>query len=297
MCIDYTDLNKACPKDSYPLPSIDGMVDVASGFRFLSFLDAYSGYNQIPMHPLDEDKIAFITLMGNYCYRVMPFRLKNAGATYQWLMNKIFADHIGVLMKVYIDDMLVKTKTEDELLQNLETVFSCLWEHRMRLNPQKWVFTVEAGEFLGFMLANWGIEANPDKCKAILEMKSPSCVKDVQRLTGRIENNFEWTPECEEAFQEFKTYLSSPPILCKPEIGKPLFLYLSVSNSAIANVLVREDAKQQFRVHFVNKTLQGEEVWYQKLEKVALALVFVAQRLRQYFQAHIIIVRTDQPIR
>ena len=141
-------------------------------------------------------------------------------------------------MEIYIDDMLVKMKTEDELLQNLEAVFSCLRKHRMWLNPQKCVFTVEAGKFLGFMLTNREIEANPDKCKAILEMKSPSCVKDVQRLTGRIENNFEWTPECEEAFQEFKTYLSSPPILCKPEIGKPLFLYLSVSDSVIAGVLV-----------------------------------------------------------
>ena len=92
MCVDYTDLNKACPKDSYPLPSIDGLVDAASGFRFLSFLDAYSGYNQIPMHPLDEEKTTFITPMGNYCYRVMPFGLKNVGATYQRLMNKIFTE-------------------------------------------------------------------------------------------------------------------------------------------------------------------------------------------------------------
>ena len=90
------------------------------------------------------------------------------------------------------------------------------------------------------------------------------------------ENNFEWTPECEEAFQEFKTYLSSPSILCKLEIGKPLFLYLSISDSAIAGVLVREDAKQQFPVYFVNKTLQGAKVRYKKLEKVALALIFAA---------------------
>ena len=131
------------------------------------------------MHPLDEEKTAFITPMGNYCYRVMPFGLKNAGATYQWLMNKIFAEHIGVLMEVYIDDMLVKLKTEEELLQNMETVFTCLRKHRMRLNPQKCVFAVEAGKFLGFMLTNRGIEVNPDKCKAILEMKSPSSLKDV----------------------------------------------------------------------------------------------------------------------
>ena len=138
------------------------------------------------MHPLDEEKIAFITPIGNYYYRVMPFGLKNAGATYQLLMNKIFAKHIRVLMEVYIDDMLVKMKMEDELLQNLETVFSCLRKHKMRLKPQKCVFAVQVRKFLGFMLINRGIEANPNKCKAILEMKSPNCVKDVQCLTGRI---------------------------------------------------------------------------------------------------------------
>ena len=102
MCVDYTDLNKACPKDSYPLPSIDGLVDTTFGFRFLSFLDAYSGYNQIPMHPLDGEKTTLITQMRNYYYREILFGLKNIGATYQRLMNKIFAEHIGVLIKVYI---------------------------------------------------------------------------------------------------------------------------------------------------------------------------------------------------
>ena len=130
MCIDYTDLNKACPKDSYPLPSIDWLIDAAS------FLDAYLGYNQIPMHPLDEEKTAFITIIGNYCYKVMPFGLKNAGATYQRLMNKIFVEHIGVLIEVYIDDMLVKMKMDEELLEKLETVFSCLQKHRMSLSSE-----------------------------------------------------------------------------------------------------------------------------------------------------------------
>ena len=109
MCVNYTFLNKVCPKDSYPLPSINGLVDAASRFWFLSFLDVYSGYNQIPMHRLNEEKIVFITLTDSYCYKVMPFRLKNLGATYQRLMNKIFAKHIEALIEIYIDDMLIKT--------------------------------------------------------------------------------------------------------------------------------------------------------------------------------------------
>ena len=186
ICIDCTDLNKACPKDSFPLPSTDELVDATSGFRFLSFLDAYSRYNQIPMHPSDEEKTAFISPMDTYCYKVMPFGLKNIGATYQRLMNKVFAKHIGTLMEVYIDNMLVKIKAKDELLSNLETMFECLRRHRMRLNPQKCVFAIEAWKFLGFMLTHQGIEVNPDKYQAILKMKNTTSVKDVQCLTRRI---------------------------------------------------------------------------------------------------------------
>jgi hypothetical protein len=90
MCVDFTDLNKACPKDSFPLPHIDALVDSTSGYKLLSFMDAFSGYNQILTHPEDREKTAFITDRGLYCYKVMPFGLKNAGATYQWLVNKMF---------------------------------------------------------------------------------------------------------------------------------------------------------------------------------------------------------------
>ena len=132
MCIDYTGLNKAFPKDSYHLQSIDGLIDATSNFQFLSFMDAYSGYNQISMHPLNEEKMAFITPMANYCYKVMPFGLKNAGATYQRLMNKVFADYIETLMEVYIYNMLVKTSEDGRLIADLETVFGCLCKHKMR---------------------------------------------------------------------------------------------------------------------------------------------------------------------
>lgn len=109
MCTDYTDLNKACPKDAYPLPSIDRLVDGASGYRLLSLMDSYSEYNQIRMNPEDEEKTSFMTERANYCYKVMPFGLKNAGATYQRLMDMIFAKQIGRNIEVYVDDMVVKS--------------------------------------------------------------------------------------------------------------------------------------------------------------------------------------------
>ena len=152
----------------------------------MSFLDAFSGYNQIKMDPMDADKTSFITEMGTYCYTVMPFGLKNAGATYQRMMDIFFKDNIGRNLEVYVDDMVVKTKGDASHLQDLAEIFTQLRHYGMKLNLSKCVFGVNGGKFLGFILTHRGIEANPEQCKAILEMKSPRTVKEVQRLNGRI---------------------------------------------------------------------------------------------------------------
>ncbi|RDX80914.1 hypothetical protein CR513_38470, partial [Mucuna pruriens] len=180
MCIDYTDLNKACPKDPYPLPGIDRLVDSVAGFTFLSFMDAYSGYNQIRMYPKDEEKTAFITNEGAFCYQVMPFGLKNAGATYQRLMDKIFKGILGEDVEVYVDDMVARSQCMKEHCGALERIFNVLRRHRLRLNPNKCSFGVRAGKFLGFMLTERGIEANPEKCQAVTNVRSPKSIKEVQ---------------------------------------------------------------------------------------------------------------------
>jgi hypothetical protein len=192
-------------------------------------MDTYSGYNQIKMYPPDEDKMAFLTDRGTYCYKVMPFGLKNAGATFQCMVNHVFKDLIGKTMEVYVDDMLVKSSQRMEHIQHLEEAFSLLRKYKIRLNPEKCTFGVASGKFLGYLVTQRGIEANPDQISAILDMKSPTCVKEVQSLTGRLaalnrflgrstdqcrplfqaikksESNFQWTSECEEAIQELKS--------------------------------------------------------------------------------------------
>ncbi|XP_057756348.1 uncharacterized protein LOC130975594 [Arachis stenosperma] len=250
----------------------------------------------------------------------MPFGLKNAGATYQRLMNRIFHDLIGKTVEVYVDDILAKTTRPDDLLNDLASVFASLRQHGMRLNPLKCAFAMEAGKFLGFMITQRGVEANPEKCQAILQMKSPGCIKDIQRLAGRLTSlsrflgasatkalpffnlmkkgmAFEWTPACEEAFQHFKEILAAPPVLGKPRDGEPLYLYLAITSEALAAVLVREDGKAQQPVYFISRALQGAELRYSKLEKLALALLTSSRRLKQYFQSHQVVVRTDQAIR
>ena len=318
LCIDFTDINKACPKDSFPLPKIDLIVDATAGHELFSFMDAFSGYNQISMDPSDQEKTSFVTVQGTYCYRVMPFGLKNAGATYQRLVNRMFKKQIGTTMEVYIDDMLVKSTTAGLHIAHLSETFQILRDYNMKLNPAKCAFGVSARKFLGFIVNHRGIEANPDKIKALLDMPSPSGIKEVQRLTGRIaalsrfvsrasdkcqpffqvlKKAFRWDEKCEEAFVALKTYLSSPPILVSPIEGELLTLYLAVSDFSTSAVLVRDRERVQHPVYYCSRALRGAEERYPKMEKLILALVTAARKLRPYFQDHTIEVPTEYPMK
>nr|KYP55442.1 Retrovirus-related Pol polyprotein from transposon 17.6 [Cajanus cajan] len=319
MCTDYTDLNKACPKDAYPLPCIDRLVDGASGHSIFSFLDAYSGYNQIKMYPVDKEKTAFITENANFCYKVMPFGLKNAGATYQRLMDKVFRGQIGRNIEIYVDDMVVKSNSMADHVADLTEIFGELREHNMRLNPEKCTFGVRGGKFLGFMLSARGIEANRDKCQAVIDMRSPSNLKELQRLSGRLvalsrflprlgdkispmtkilqkASAFSWDEPCEEAFMALKAALATPPILTRPDPSRPLLVYLAVSEDAISSILVQEKEGTQAPVYFVSRLLQDSETRYQLIEKATLELVHTSRRLQHYFQSNRVVVHTDYPI-
>ena len=224
-------------------------------------MDAFSRNNQIQMVEEDQEKNAFITSQGLYCYRVMPFGLKNAGATYQRLVNQMFDKQIRKNVEVYVDDMLVKSKEEVDHLDDLKETFNTLKQYNMKLNPSKCAFGVFSRKFLRFMVSRRGIEANPEKVRAILKMSSPKTVKEVQSFTGRVvalnrfvfkatdkcrpffktlKRAFVWMEECETTFQELKRYLSNPPLLSLSKEGEDLFLYLAVSVTAISATLIRE---------------------------------------------------------
>jgi hypothetical protein len=163
MCIDYTNLNKACPKDPYTLPRIDQIMDSTSWCDLLSFLDAYSCFHQIQMSRQDRKHIAFVTVDGLYCYVVMPYSMKNALPTFVRAMSKTFGDLIRDRVEVYVDDIMVKTKRGSTLVEDLTLVFNKLRATRTKLNPDKCVFGVSVGKLLGFLVSHRGIEANPEK--------------------------------------------------------------------------------------------------------------------------------------
>ena len=186
VCLDYTDLNDVCPKDDFPLPRIDQIVNASARNGMLSFLDAFSRYHQIPMYPPDVEKTSFITPHGLFCYNVMPFGLKNVGATYQRLVSKMFRPLLGKTMEVYIDHMLVKFKEHPDHTTHLQQAFELLGAYGMKLNPTKCAFGVIACRFLGFMMTQRGIEANPAQLKAILESPALNSRKGVQQLISRL---------------------------------------------------------------------------------------------------------------
>jgi len=186
MCVDYRDLNRASPKDDFPLPHIDTLVDNTATSSLYSFMDGFSGYNQIKMAPEDMEKITFITLWGTFCYKVMPFRLKNAGATYQRAMVALFPDMMHKEIEVYVDDMIVKSAYEEEHVVNLKKLFERLRKYKLRLNPSKCTFGVKSGRLLGFIVSQRGIEVDPDKVRAILEMPHPCTEKEVRGFLGRL---------------------------------------------------------------------------------------------------------------
>ena len=170
MCIDYTGLNKACPKDPFPLPCIDQIVDSTSGCETLCFLDAYSSYHQIMMKKSDQLMMSFITPFGSFYYVSMLFGLKNAGAMYQRCMLTCFGDLIRWTVEAYVDDIMVKSKWADHLIANLEQTFVKLWVNGIKLNPEKCVFGVPRGMLLGFIISERGIKANSEKISAITRM-------------------------------------------------------------------------------------------------------------------------------
>jgi len=311
VCVDYRDLNRASPKDNFPLPNIHILVDNCAKHEIQSFVDCYAGYHQVLMDEEDAEKTAFTTPWGTYCYRVMPFGLKNAGATYMRAMTAIFHDVMHQEIEVYVDDVIVKSRTQDNHIQDLRKFFERLRKYDLKLNPAKCAFGVPSGKLLGFIVSRRGIELDPTKIKSIRDLPPPRTKKDVMSLLGRLnyisrfiaqltstcepifkllrkDAAIKWTTECQEAFDKVKEYLSNPPVLVPPEPGRPLFLYLTVLENSFGCVLGQHDVsgKKEQAIYYLSKKFTGYEAKYTLLERTCCALTWVAQKLRHYLQAH-----------
>ncbi|CAL2228365.1 unnamed protein product [Prunus armeniaca] len=323
ICVDYRNLNEASPKDEYPMPMADMLVDGAAHNQMLSFMDGNAGYNQIMMAEEDIHKTAFMCPghIGAFEYTVMPFGLRNAGATYQRAMNSVFHDMIGHSLEVYIDDVVIKSPEEGNHMTNLRRAFLRMRRHKLKMNPKKCVFGVQAGNFLGFLVHQRGIEIDKNKAKSIVEALPPRNKKELQSLLGKInflrrfisnsagkiqpfssllrlkqEQTFKWEEQHQQAFEEIKHYLSNPPVLSPPKRGRPLKLYISASEVSIGSLLVQDnkEGKEQ-AVYYLSRTLTEVERKYSAIERLCLALYFTAVKLRHYMLPYTIyiIAKTD----
>ncbi|GKV52216.1 hypothetical protein SLEP1_g58805 [Rubroshorea leprosula] len=323
VCVDFRNLNLATPKDEYPMPIADLLVDGVARHKILSFMDGHSGYNQIFIADADVPKTAFRCpgVVGTFEWVVMPFGLKNAGATYQRAMNAIFHDMIGKFMEIYIDDVVVKSNGEVDHLVHLRKSFERMRQHGLKMNPLKCAFGVSAGNFLGYLVHERGLEVDKNKARAVIEAKPPQNKKELQRFLGQVnflrrfisnlvgktrvfspllklkyEADFKWEEHHQSAFDMIKRYLSRPPVLVPPVKNKPLILYISAADESIGCLLAQEnDKKQEQAVYYLSRCLTQTEVKYSSVEKLCLALFFAAIKLRHYliYSEVYVVAKTD----
>uniref|UniRef100_A0A2N9GDZ7 Integrase catalytic domain-containing protein n=1 Tax=Fagus sylvatica TaxID=28930 RepID=A0A2N9GDZ7_FAGSY len=309
-CVDFRNLNKACPKDEFPLPNMDLLIDSAAGHAMFSFMDGFSGYNQIFMTPRDAEKTAFRTPIGNFYYTVMPFGLKNAGATYQRTMTAMFHDMMHCEIEDYVDDIVVKSKTRGDHFGILKKVFERCRLYKLKMNPLKCAFGVSAGKFLGFLVHQCGIDVDPARASVIATMKPPTTHKELKSFLGKLSYirrfipglaavtstfapllkkgaPFHWSIECQEAFEKVQDIMTKLPTVCAPISGKSLRLYLASNSQAIGALIAQEnDNGDEQPIYYVSRTLKDAESRYSGAERSCLALIYASQRLRHYFLAH-----------
>jgi hypothetical protein len=209
MCVDFTDLNKACKKDDFPLERVDKIVDDAANSEILSLLDMFSGYHQIRVRREDEEKTSFITPFETFCFLRMPEGLKNAGCTFSRMIAIVHHPQLRRNILASVDDIVVKSIQRRDHIGDLAETFTNLRAVNLRLNPEKCVFDIHKGKILGCLVSTKGIEENPDKIKALIEMQDLVSVKDVQKLTGRVAALNRFIPRAAERSLPFFQVLRS----------------------------------------------------------------------------------------
>jgi hypothetical protein len=263
MCVDYRTLNEVTIKNKYPLPRIDILFDQLTGARVFSKIDLRSGYHQIRIRPEDIPKTAFTTRYGLFEYLAMSFGLTNAPTHFTYLMNSVFMPELDKFVVVFIDDILIYSKNEEEHARHLRIVLTRLREHQLYAKFSKCVFWLEEIQFLGHILSAKGIAVDPSKVKDILEWKPPTTIHQVQSFLGlagyyrqfipnfsklvnpitsllKNDTKFNWSSRCNEAFEKLKVSLTTAPVLTQPDIEKPFDVYCDSSGSGLGCVLMQE---------------------------------------------------------
>ncbi|XP_039685657.1 uncharacterized protein [Medicago truncatula] len=316
MCIDYRKLNTATRKDHFPLPFIDQMLERLARHSYLCYLDGYSGFFQIPIHPDDQEKTTFTCPYGTFAYRRMPFGLCNAPATFQRCVMAIFADFLEDILEVFMDDFSVCGSSFEDCLGNLEKVLERCVKVNLVLNWEKCHFMVREGIVLGHVVSNRGIEVDKAKIEVIENLHPPKTVREVRSflghagfyrrfikdfskitkpLTGLLmkDAEFIFNEQCLESFQQLKHALISAPIMQPPDQSQPFEIMCDASDYAVGAVLGQRKDKKLHVIYYASKTLDEAQINYATTEKELLAIVFAIDKFRSYLVGSKIIIYTD----
>ena len=332
MCVDYRKSNQKTKCDQYPLPRIEESLEALRGAKYFSKIDLASAYNQVEVHPEDQHKTAFTTPMGLFQYTGMPFGLQNAPATFQRLMQGVFREDILPTLMVYLDDIIVFSSTIEEHLQCLETVFSKLKHHGLKIEPAKCQLFRDRVSYLGHVVSADGVATDPEKTKAVKEWPVPQTVRDVRSFlefasyyrrfvpkfaqvagplhklvaelgsggsnkTTKKQIGVLWTGECQNSFDHLKSLLTSAPVLAYPDYDKPFILETDASNDGLGAVLSQEQDGRVKVIAYASRGLRGgernmENYSSRKLELLAMKWA-VSEKFRDYLLGSKFVVYTD----
>lgn len=317
LCVDYRKLNNATKKDCYPLPRIDDMLETLSGAQWFTSLDLASGFWQVELDPKDSEKSTFITKFGTFEFKVMPFGLCNAPATFQRLMDTVLRDILWQFVIVYIDDINVASKTFEEHLEHLKRVFDRLMKAGLKLSPEKCFFFKEELPFLGHVVSREGIHTDPEKLRVIKDFPIPrdltqlrsflalasyyrkfvkgfSAIAEPLNRLLKKGTPYAWTDDQQEAFEYLKLRLITPPILAYPDFERPFIIYTDASTYALGAILSQKDESKRERViAYASRTLNKHERNYGITELECLAVVWAVKHFHHYLHGQKFTVITD----
>lgn len=321
LCVDYRKLNQRTIRDAFPLPRIEESLDALHGSTLFSTMDLASGFHQIAMHPDDQHKTAFSTPFGLYEYCRMPFGLCNSPASFQRLMQQIFRDAVFQILLVYLDDIVVYSRTLDEHLQRLDLVFAKLREHGLKLNPHKCHFFQQKVQYLGYTVSEEGISASEDKVKVVKEWPLPNTLKELrgflgfssyyrrfveryahtakplygliatfnkrnpQKSNGQLKEL--WTPDCSAAFNSLKAKLTSTDVLGFADYSKPFILETDASLNGLGAVLMQEQEGKRRVIAYASRTLRPTERNDSNYSSAKLELLAVKWAITEKFKDYL----------
>ena len=320
MCVDYRALNRLTVKNSYPLPRIDDIFDQLKGAQYFSKIDLRSGYHQIRLEKNSIPLTAFRTRYGHFEFLVLPFGLTNAPATFMNLMNEIFKDHLDLFVIVYLDDILIYSKTWKDHLRHIRIVLDILRKERLFGKISKCVFGVTEVEYLGHNISGNGLSVDPQKVKAVKEWPVPKNKQQVQSFLGFVnyyrkfikdcsliakplteltkKTEYRWNDAQMESFERLKESLCSAPVLRTFDVNLPIFVTTDASQYAIGAVLEQEESNKRRPVAFASRTLNDAEQNYAAHERELLAIVDTLKWWRVYLYGNFFTVHTDHyPLR